>query len=82
MPFDKALDDTYKLGIKGAKEQRDDVFAERVDEQIYREGILERSYGLTEVADLSHRLEYRYFCSLWPDGLWSTKARSKGRKLT
>ena len=42
MPFDTAFDDVYKLGIKGAVAQFDDVVAERVDEQIYREGILER----------------------------------------
>jgi hypothetical protein len=34
MPFDRAFDDVYRLGIKGAVEQFDDVLAERVDEQI------------------------------------------------
>jgi len=52
MPFDQAFDDVYKLGIKGAVAQFDDVIAERVDEQIYREGILERIYRQIEVADI------------------------------
>jgi hypothetical protein len=34
MPFDRAFDDVYRLGIKGAVEQFDDVLAELVDEQI------------------------------------------------
>jgi hypothetical protein len=44
MAFDKAFDDIYKPGIKGAVAQFYDMLAERVDEQIYREGILERIY--------------------------------------
>jgi hypothetical protein len=52
MPFDPAFDDVYKLGIKGAVGQFDDLFAERVDEQIYREGILDRIYRQIEVADI------------------------------
>lgn len=52
MPFDKAFDDIYKLGIKGAVAQFDDMVAERVDEQIYREGILERIYRQIEAADI------------------------------
>jgi hypothetical protein len=52
MPFDKAFDDVYKLGIKGAVALFDDVVAERVDEQIYREGILERIYRQIEAADI------------------------------
>jgi hypothetical protein len=52
MPFDKAFDDIYKLGIKGAVGQFDGMVAERVDEQIYREGILERIYRQIEVADI------------------------------
>jgi nucleoside 2-deoxyribosyltransferase len=52
MPFDKAFDDIYKLGIKGAVEKFGEVVAERVDEQIYREGILERIYRQIEVADI------------------------------
>jgi hypothetical protein len=52
MPFDPAFDDVYKLGIKGAVADFDDIHAERVDEQIYREGILERIYTQIEAADL------------------------------
>jgi hypothetical protein len=52
MPFDKAFDDVYKLGIKGAVASFEDVIAERVDEQIYREGILERIYRQIEAADI------------------------------
>jgi hypothetical protein len=52
MPFDKAFDDVYKLGIKGGLAKFPDVVAERVDEQIYREGILERIYRQIEVADI------------------------------
>jgi len=52
MPFDPSFDDVYKLGIKGAVAQSPDLVAERVDEQIYREGILERIYRQIEVADI------------------------------
>jgi hypothetical protein len=52
MPFDPAFDDVYKLGIKGAVAKFLDVVAERVDEQIYREGILERIYRQIEAADI------------------------------
>jgi hypothetical protein len=52
MPFDKRFDDVYNLGIKGATDKVDDLVAERVDEQIYREGILERIYRHIEVADI------------------------------
>jgi hypothetical protein len=52
MPFDPAFDDIYKLGIKGAVAQFDDLIAERVDEQIYREGILERIYRQIGLADI------------------------------
>ena len=53
MPFETMFDDVYKLGIKGAVAQFDnDLFAERVDEQIYREGILERIYRQIEIADI------------------------------
>jgi len=40
MPFDESFDDIYKYGIKGAA---DDVgaYAERLDEQIFSEDILE-----------------------------------------
>jgi len=52
MPFDPSFDDTYKLGIKEAVSQFDDMFAERVDEQMYREVILERIYRQIEIADI------------------------------
>ena len=52
MPFDPSFDDIYKLGIKGAVSRFDDIFAERVDEQMYREGILDRIYRQIEVADI------------------------------
>jgi nucleoside 2-deoxyribosyltransferase len=51
MPFDKAFGDIYKLGIKETATNLD-MLAERVDEQIFREGILERIYCQIEVADL------------------------------
>ena len=52
MPFDSAFDDVYSLGIKGAVAGIDGMIAERVDEQKYREGILERIYRQIEVADV------------------------------
>jgi nucleoside 2-deoxyribosyltransferase len=51
MPFDKAFDDTYKMGIKETAAQLD-IDAERVDEQIFQEGMLERIYRQIEVADI------------------------------
>ena len=51
MPFDSSFDDIYKLGIKETASQLG-VVAERVDEQIFREGILERIYRQIETADL------------------------------
>jgi hypothetical protein len=50
MPFGSEFDDVYKLGIKAAAEQCD-VIAERVDEQIYTESILERIYRQIRNAD-------------------------------
>lgn len=51
MPFDSAFDDIYKFGIKGAC---DDVgaYAERVDEQIFSEGILDRIFNQISKADV------------------------------
>src|SRR5689334_16538674 len=51
MPFDSAFDDIYKFGIKGAS---DDVgaYAERVDEQIFSEGILDRIFNQISKADV------------------------------
>ncbi len=51
MPFDKAFNDVYRLGIKATASQLG-ISAERVDEQMFREGILERIYRQIDVADL------------------------------
>jgi nucleoside 2-deoxyribosyltransferase len=51
MPFTKEFDDVYRLGIKETAASLN-INAERVDEQIFREGILERIYRQIEVADL------------------------------
>lgn len=50
MPFDQAFDDIYQLGIQ-ATAKANDVVAERVDEQIYSETILERIYRQIDAAD-------------------------------
>ena len=51
MPFDSAFDDIYKFGIKGAA---DDVgaYAERVDEQTFGEGMLDRIFNQISKADV------------------------------
>ncbi len=51
MPFDKTLKDLYELGIKGAC---DDVgaYAERLDEQIFVEGMLDRIFNQISKADV------------------------------
>lgn len=51
MPFDSTFDDIYKFGIKETAEAVG-LLAQRVDEQVYREGILERIYRQIEIADL------------------------------
>ena len=51
MPFDSAFDDLYKFGIKEPAEQLG-IVAERVDEQIYAEEILERIYRQIDLADM------------------------------
>jgi nucleoside 2-deoxyribosyltransferase len=51
MPFDKQFDDAYRLGIKETARTLG-ILAERVDEQIYREGILERIYRQIDIADV------------------------------
>lgn len=51
MPFDSCYDDVYKLGIKETAGKLG-MLAERVDEQIFREGILERIYRQIEASDL------------------------------
>lgn len=50
MPFDKQKRDIYQLGIKEPCASIG-VLAERVDEQMYSEGILERIYGQIQKAD-------------------------------
>jgi hypothetical protein len=51
IPFDQAFSDIYKFGIKGAA---DDVgaYAERVDEQIFSEGMLDRIFNQISKADV------------------------------
>lgn len=51
MPFDTAFDDIYRLGIKETATSLG-ITAERVDEQKYHEGILERIYRQIEAADI------------------------------
>jgi len=51
MPFTTEFDDTYKFGIKEPAAQLD-IVAERVDEQIYSEGILDRIYRQIDLADI------------------------------
>lgn len=50
MPFSKDYDDIYKLGIQAVAAEND-VIAERVDEQIYTETMLERIYRQIDAAD-------------------------------
>lgn len=51
MPFRPEFDDIYEFGIKGAA-KKVGAYAERVDEQLYREGILERIYNQINKADV------------------------------
>jgi len=51
MPFDESFDDIYKMGIKETAAQLD-IVAERVDEQIFQEGILDRIYRQIDAADI------------------------------
>lgn len=51
MPFDASFDDVYRFGIKEPAKELG-ILAERVDEQIYREGILDRIYRQIEIADI------------------------------
>ena len=50
MPFEKAFDDIYKLGIQAVANELD-VVAERVDEQTFSETILERIFRQIDAAD-------------------------------
>jgi len=51
MPFDHHFDDIYQFGIKGAAEEAG-TYAERVDEQIFAEGILDRVFNQINKADV------------------------------
>jgi len=51
MPFDEKFDDIYKFGIKGAAEDVH-AYAERVDEQIFVEGMLDRIFNQINKADV------------------------------
>jgi hypothetical protein len=51
MPFDKAFNDIYKFGIKDASDDAG-AYAERVDEQMYDESILDRIFNQINKADL------------------------------
>jgi nucleoside 2-deoxyribosyltransferase len=51
MPFDKSFDDIYKMGIKETASSLD-IIAERVDEQIFQEGILDQIYRQIDAADI------------------------------
>jgi hypothetical protein len=51
MPFDRAFDDIYKFGIKGAAEDVD-AYAERLDEQLFVEGMLDRIFNQISKSDV------------------------------
>ena len=51
MPFGEKFDDIYTYGIKGAAKDVG-AYAERVDEQIFTEGILERIFNQINKADI------------------------------
>jgi hypothetical protein len=51
MPFKEKFQDIYHLGIKAAAAEAG-AYAERVDEQMFSEGILERIYGQISSADV------------------------------
>lgn len=51
MPFDPKFDDIYKFGIKGAAEDIG-AYAERIDEQIFVEGMLDRIFNQISKADV------------------------------
>ena len=53
MPFDSSFDDVYKLGIKETIKNIDPkIVVERLDEQLFSEGMLTRIYNQIEKADL------------------------------
>jgi hypothetical protein len=51
MPLDKKFDDIYKFGIKGAADDAG-AYAERLDEQMFVEGMLDRIFNQISKADL------------------------------
>ncbi|HEX4053129.1 MAG TPA: hypothetical protein VHX86_02580 [Tepidisphaeraceae bacterium] len=51
MPIEEAFSDIYKFGIKGAAEDVG-AYAERVDEQLFTEGILDRIFTQINKADV------------------------------
>lgn len=51
MPFDDSFDDIYKLGIKAAAHEVG-AYAERLDEQIFNEGMLDRIFNQINKADV------------------------------
>jgi phage terminase large subunit-like protein len=51
MPFDKKFNDVYQLGIKKACDEAG-AYAERIDEQIFKESILNRIYNQIAKADV------------------------------
>lgn len=51
MPFEKKFNDVYQLGIKKACDEAG-AYAERIDEQIFKESILQRIYNQIDKADV------------------------------
>jgi len=51
MPFDPKFDDIYKFGIKGAANEVG-AYTERLDEQIFTEGMLDRIFNQISKADV------------------------------
>ncbi len=51
MPFASSFDDVYRIGIKEPAEQLG-ILAERVDEQVYSGGIIDRICRQIDAADL------------------------------
>jgi len=51
MPFDTEYDDIYKFGIKGAANEVG-AYVERLDEQIFSEGMLDRIFNQISRADV------------------------------
>ncbi len=51
IPFDPSFDDVYKLAIKEAAKEVG-IIAERLDDQMFPEGMLERIYRQIDAADL------------------------------